>query len=141
MATLRRGIATASHPAAEPSLTWPMTFEAKPMMWPPRRARRQCVHTATQRRQLNLVNPIPPRIPLRELRLVQPGFELQLNSSPPANRPISIRESSISRIISPGNTCKIRPQHPIILILIPECWRVCWKVVAGRCWNGVEGFC
>ena len=32
-ATLRRGRATASSPAAKPNLTGPMTFEAKPMMF------------------------------------------------------------------------------------------------------------
>jgi hypothetical protein len=57
-----------------------------------------------QRRQLNLVDPIPPRIPLRQLWLVPPVFGCILYNSFSDSSTISFNEPSISRIISTGNT-------------------------------------
>ncbi len=59
---------------------------------------------APQRRHFNMIDAVPPGVPLRQRRLIESAGKLQLVEITPARRPISLSEGSISLSTVSGRT-------------------------------------
>src|SRR5688572_2031814 len=77
-----------------------------------------------QRRHFDLIDAIPPRVPLRQPRFIQAISELQvvkLTACEPAH--LEERALDFAQHLSRQNAREVGTQHAIVFVLIAEFWR------------------